>query len=79
MLEHGNAGLNLGHYSNPAYDDLMRRAAAVRDIARRADLLYEAEAVVVAELPWIPAMHTRSKAMVAPRRAGSDGRRWQKC
>ncbi|MGU3359317.1 peptide ABC transporter substrate-binding protein [Methylobacterium sp. M6A4_1b] len=70
LLESSNEGMNPGRYANPAYDALMRRAAAERDIARRADLLHAAETIVVTELPWIPVMHTRSKALIAPRLSG---------
>jgi len=70
LLETGNDGLNPGHYSNPVYDALMRRAAAERDIARRAELLSAAETIVVSDLPWIPVMHTRSKALIASRLTG---------
>lgn len=70
LLETGNDGLNPGHYANPAYDALMRAAAAERDVGRRAELLYRAETIVVTELPWIPVMHTRSKALIAPRLKG---------
>jgi oligopeptide transport system substrate-binding protein len=70
LLESGNDGLNPGRYANPAYDALMRRAAAERDRTRRADLLFAAETLIVTELPWIPVMHTRSKALIAPRLTG---------
>ncbi|WP_246733423.1 peptide ABC transporter substrate-binding protein [Methylobacterium sp. BTF04] len=70
LLETGNDGLNPGHYANPAYDALMREAAAERDVHRRADLLFRAETMIVTELPWIPVMHTRSKALIAPRLTG---------
>lgn len=70
LLETGNDGLNPGHYSNPAYDALMRRAAAERDIGRRAELLARAETIALTDLPWIPVMHTRSKALIAPRLKG---------
>jgi oligopeptide transport system substrate-binding protein len=70
LLQSGNVGMNAGHWSNAAYDDLMARAAAERDIPRRADLLYQAEAIALRELPWIPLMHYRSKALIAPRLHG---------
>lgn len=72
LLQTGNDGLNPGRYSNPAYDDLLRRAAAERDIAARADLMFAAETLIVTDLPWIPVMHTRSKALIAPRLGGYE-------
>ncbi|MCJ2034874.1 peptide ABC transporter substrate-binding protein [Methylobacterium sp. J-068] len=70
LLESGNDGLNPGRYANPAFDGLMRRAAAERDVAGRADLLFAAETLILTDLPWIPVMHTRSKALIAPRLTG---------
>jgi oligopeptide transport system substrate-binding protein len=70
LLQGGNDGLNVGHWSDPAYDALLARAAAERDLSRRADLLYDAEAIALRELPWIPLMHYRSKALIAPRLHG---------
>ncbi|MGH1572142.1 peptide ABC transporter substrate-binding protein [Methylobacterium sp. P31] len=70
LLQSGNDGLNVGHWSDSAYDGLLAKAAAERDLGRRADLLYDAEAIALRELPWIPLMHYRSKALIAPRLHG---------
>ncbi|WP_267355100.1 MULTISPECIES: peptide ABC transporter substrate-binding protein [unclassified Methylobacterium] len=70
LLQTGNDGFNAGRWSDPAYDALLARAAAERDLARRAGLLYDAEAIALRELPWIPLMHYRSKALIAPRLHG---------
>ena len=70
LLRTGNDGFNAGHWSDAEYDGLMARAAAERDLARRADLLHDAEAIALRELPWIPLMHTRSTALIAPRLSG---------
>ncbi len=70
LLESGNDGLNAGRYANPAFDRLMREAAAEPDTARRADILFAAESLLMAELPWIPLLHNRSKALISPRLKG---------
>lgn len=70
LLQSGNDTLNPGHYADAAYDGLMRDAAGETDLARRADLLFRAETIVVTDLPWIPVMHTRSKALISPRLSG---------
>lgn len=70
LLQTGNKAAIAGKWSDPAYDALMQRAAAERDLGRRADLLYEAESLALRELPWIPLMHYRSKALIAPRLHG---------
>ena len=48
----------------------MREAAAEPDRARRADLQFRAETIVLDDLPWIPVLHTRSKALISPRLTG---------
>ncbi|ACL60918.1 peptide ABC transporter substrate-binding protein [Methylobacterium nodulans] len=70
LVESGNDGFNSGHYANPAYDALMREAAGTVDLERRAGLLYRAEEIFLADLPWIPLLHYRHKHMVAPRLKG---------
>ena len=70
LLATGNDGMNPGHWSDPEYDGLLARAAAERDLATRADLLHRAESIAVRDLPWIPVMHTRSKALISPRLQG---------
>jgi oligopeptide transport system substrate-binding protein len=70
LLQGDNDTLNPGRYANPAYDALMRAAAVETDLARRADLLFRAETLALADLPWIPVLHTRSKALISPRLSG---------
>ncbi len=66
LLKTGNDGFNSGHWSNPEYDALLDAGAKERDLARRADLLYAAEEIALRDLPWIPIMHYRSKALISP-------------
>ncbi len=70
LLQTGNDGFNAGHWSDKEYDGLLAEGAKERDLARRADLLYRAEAIALRELPWIPLMHYRTKALIAPRLQG---------
>lgn len=70
LLQTGNDGLNAGHWSNAAYDSLLKQGATERDLGRRADLLYQAEEIALRELPWIPLMHYRTKALISPRLRG---------
>lgn len=70
LLQTGNDGFNVGHWSNAVYDRLLAAGAAERDLNRRADLLYEAETIALRDLPWIPLMHYRTKALIAPRLKG---------
>ncbi|MEH3120285.1 MAG: peptide ABC transporter substrate-binding protein [Methylorubrum populi] len=70
LLRTGNDGLNAGRWSNPAFDGLLTEAAQERDVDRRAQRLFAAEKIVLDELPWIPLLHYRSKALVSPRLHG---------
>ncbi|AWN44724.1 peptide ABC transporter substrate-binding protein [Methylobacterium durans] len=70
LLSSTNDGMNVGRYANAGYDALLAAAAAERDLARRAGLLAEAEGILMRDLPWLPLMHYRSKALIAPRLHG---------
>jgi oligopeptide transport system substrate-binding protein len=70
LLQTGNDGFNAGHWSDKEYDGLLTDGAKERDLAHRAELLYRAEAIALRELPWIPLMHYRTKALIAPRLQG---------
>ena len=70
LLRTGNDGFNAGRWSNPRFDGLLTQAAQERDVAKRARMLFDAESIVLDELPWIPVLHYRSKALIAPRLHG---------
>jgi oligopeptide transport system substrate-binding protein len=63
-------GINLTHYHNPAYDELLARAAAETDPAKRRALLERAEQVMLADQPVIPIYFYVSKHLVKPRVTG---------
>ena len=64
MLQSG-FGINLPHYSNPAYDDLLQRAANEGDTERRRTLLQNAEALMLADQPLLPLFFYVSEHLVA--------------
>jgi oligopeptide transport system substrate-binding protein len=66
-------GVNLTHYHNPAYDDLLRGAAAEVDPAKRRALLEQAEQVMLRDQPVIPIYFYVSKHLVKPRVLGWYG------
>lgn len=70
LLRTGNDGFNAGRWSNPTFDGLLTRAAGERDVQARARLLFDAETIVLDELPWMPLLHYRSKALVSARLHG---------
>lgn len=59
-------GINLPHYSNPAYDTLLSRAAAEVDTGKRRDLLEQAEHLMLQDHPLIPIYFYVSKHLVKP-------------
>jgi oligopeptide transport system substrate-binding protein len=63
-------GINLTHYHNSAYDDLVNRAGAELDPAKRRALLEQAEQVMLADQPVIPIYFYVSKHLVKPRVRG---------
>jgi oligopeptide transport system substrate-binding protein len=63
-------GINLPHYHNPAYDDLVERAAAEVDPEKRRALLEQAEQVMLRDQPVIPIYFYVSKHLVKPRVSG---------
>jgi oligopeptide transport system substrate-binding protein len=63
-------GINLPRYHNPAYDDLLDRAAAQVDPAKRRALLEQAERLMLADQPVIPIYFYVSKHLVKPSVSG---------
>ncbi|HEX5459729.1 MAG TPA: peptide ABC transporter substrate-binding protein [Steroidobacteraceae bacterium] len=66
-------GVNLTHYHNPAYDDLLNRAAGEVDPAKRRALLEQAEQLMLRDQPVIPIYFYVSKHLVKPRVTGWYG------
>jgi oligopeptide transport system substrate-binding protein len=61
---------NYSGYSNPAYDDLMRRANREPDEGARAALLQEAEQLMLDDAPISPIVFGTSRNLVTPLVAG---------
>jgi oligopeptide transport system substrate-binding protein len=70
LFQSDNTGFNSGKYNNSTFDALMRQAADEIDLARRAAILREADAILAAEVPWIPLMYYSSKNLVSPKLVG---------
>jgi len=65
LLDSGTAANNFGGYRNDEYDRLTRAAAAEVDIARRAELLHQAEELALRDHGLIPVFHHSSRNLVA--------------
>ncbi|MGQ0697230.1 MAG: peptide ABC transporter substrate-binding protein [Panacagrimonas sp.] len=66
-------GLNDTGWANPVFDKLMESAAVEPDAARRAQLMHDAEAQLLADLPAIPIYFYVTRHMVSPRLVGWQG------
>ncbi len=70
LVDSNSGQLNYGNYSNPEYDALLAQAAQTPDLAERAAILAQAEAIIMYEMPLIPTTYGVSKAVVGPHVAG---------
>lgn len=68
--ESDNKGLNYASWTSAEFDALMRKAAQETDLAKRATLLHEAEAVMLREMPYLPLMYYGSKNLVSDKVEG---------
>lgn len=66
LLRTKTGRMNYGGYSNPDFDLLMEEADATVDAAARNELMRQAEALAMADLPVIPIYYYVSKNLVAP-------------
>jgi oligopeptide transport system substrate-binding protein len=61
---------NYGDYKNPAYDALLDRAGQEPDAKRRAELLKQAEQIMLEDAPIAPLYYLVNKSLVNPRITG---------
>jgi oligopeptide transport system substrate-binding protein len=83
LVESDNVGFNYAKYKNPEYDALMQQAAAEGDLAKRAEILRQAETVFVRDQPYMTLLYYGSLSLVSPRLQGWEdniqnvhGTRW---
>lgn len=70
LFESDNLGFNYPRWENAEYDALMKRAATTIDLAERAAILRQAEAIFLDEVPAIPILYYSSRVLVSPRLKG---------
>jgi len=61
-----DSGLNEGKWSNPRYDQLVKKAALTGNATERARLLAQAERILVDDLPILPIYFYVSQSLVKP-------------
>lgn len=66
QLMYSTNEMNHPGYSNPEYDELVRRAALAGDLAKRAEILGDAETLLLEDLPVIPIYFYVSTHLVRP-------------
>ncbi len=70
VLQSSSTGSNYSRYHNPAFDSLMDKAAVTTDIAARAGVLREAEAIAMADQPIAPLYFAVNRNLVRARVKG---------
>ena len=70
LLESDNLGFNYPRWSNEEYDRLMEEAEGIRDLEARAEVLRQAEAIIMEEQPLIPILFYSSRNLVSDRLEG---------
>lgn len=69
-LLHSGVGNNYGAYSNPAYDELLDKAATIRDLDKREALLEKAENVALDDYALVPLLYYVTRNLVNPEISG---------
>ena len=70
VLDSASTRSNYARYRNPAYDSLLAQAAAMENAGARADLLHQAEELLMRDQPIIPVYYGVTKNMVSQRVVG---------
>lgn len=66
LLDSRTGPMNYGQYTNPAYDALLDQAVQEADGARRAELLHQAEALMLSETAVLPLLTRVTQDIVSP-------------
>jgi ABC-type oligopeptide transport system substrate-binding subunit len=72
LAQSDNKGLNYANYANPKFDELMKKAANEKDLAARAKILQQAEAVFMEDMPNVPLLFYGSKNLVSDKVQGFE-------
>tara|TARA_X000000950_G_scaffold77706_1_gene97684 strand:+ start:75293 stop:76876 length:1584 start_codon:yes stop_codon:yes gene_type:complete len=72
LLQSNTGAMNYGRYDNPEFDALMDQADREQDLDVRADLLEQAEQMMLDDMPIIPMWYQVSKNLVDPTITGFE-------
>jgi oligopeptide transport system substrate-binding protein len=70
LLRSDNKGFNYGKYNNPKFDALLRQGASELDMKKRTQIMFEAEKILAADMPWIPIMYYGKAHLISPKIKG---------
>jgi oligopeptide transport system substrate-binding protein len=71
VLFHSGSTQNIGHYANPAFDELAERARSEQDVATRLGFYQQAEQILIDDAAAIFLIHSRAYyVLVSPRIVG---------
>jgi oligopeptide transport system substrate-binding protein len=70
LMKSNNPGFNYSDYSNPEFDKLMAASYQESDLAKRAELLKQAETIVLKDDPNFALMHYSSHTLYSPKLTG---------
>lgn len=70
LFETENKGFNYPRWSNAEYDALMKKAGTTSDLKERGEVLRQAEAIFLKEVPAIPILYYSSGALVSSKLKG---------
>ena len=83
LHESDNLGFNYSRWANEDYDALMDQAAQETDLEARAEILKQAETLLLEEVPVIPILYYAANSLVSPKLQGWEdnimnvhGTRW---
>ncbi len=72
LFDSRTGAMNYGQYENPAFDALLDQANVELDTARRADLMRQAEAILLADAAVIPVLIRVTQDIVSPNITGYE-------
>lgn len=72
LLDSRTGAMNYGQYENPAYDAIIDQANTEQDMARRGELLRQAEAMMLADTAVIPVLVRVTQDIVSPNITGYE-------
>lgn len=70
LLKSNNPGFNYANFSNADYDRLMAESYMEQDVAKRADLMKQAEAIALDQVPYMFLLFYSSHTLYSPKLTG---------